>query len=41
MSESMEQKNQPQTSDDTKESGKIVDSRSLNEMIDKMIKGKD
>jgi hypothetical protein len=40
MSESMEQKNQVQV-EDTTESGKIVDARSLNEMIDKMIKGKD
>jgi hypothetical protein len=38
LSESMEQKNQPITEEI--ESGKIVDSRSLNEMIDKVIKGK-
>jgi hypothetical protein len=38
LSESMEQKNQPITDDN--ESGKIMDSRSLNEMIDKVIKGK-
>lgn len=37
LSESMEQKNQSVVDDD---SGKIVDSRSLNEMIDKVIKGK-
>ena len=40
LSESMEQKNQAQVQE-TQESGKIVDSRSLNEMIDRMIKGKD
>ena len=38
LSESMEQKNQPIV--DESESGKIMDSRSLNEMIDKVIKGK-
>jgi len=38
LSESMEQKNQPIV--DETETGKIVDSRSLNEMIDKVIKGK-
>jgi hypothetical protein len=38
LSESMEQKNQPIV--DANESGKIMDSRSLNEMIDKVIKGK-
>jgi hypothetical protein len=38
LSESMEQKNQPIV--DENESGKIMDSRSLNEMIDKVIKGK-
>lgn len=38
LSESMEQKNQPIIEES--EQGKIVDSRSLNEMIDKVIKGK-
>lgn len=38
LSESMEQKNQPIIEES--EHGKIVDSRSLNEMIDKVIKGK-
>lgn len=38
LSESMEQKNQSVI--DEEDTGKIVDSRSLNEMIDKVIKGK-
>jgi hypothetical protein len=39
LSESMEQKNQSNI-DEELDTGKIVDSRSLNEMIDKVIKGK-
>jgi hypothetical protein len=38
MSESMEQKNQP-IQETPEESGKIIDPRSLNEMIDRMLKG--
>ena len=38
LSESMDQKNK--SSSDEVETGKVVDSRSLNEMIDKIIKGK-
>jgi hypothetical protein len=41
MSESMEQKNlEQQIEDNTKEDGKIVDSRSLNNMIDNYLKNK-
>jgi len=38
ISESMEQKAQPQV-EEQQETGKIVDSRSLNDMIDRMLKG--
>ena len=43
ISESMEQKNIEQQTEDgtTKEDSKIVDSRSLNDMIEKYIKNKD
>jgi hypothetical protein len=40
ISESMEQKNIEQQTEDTKEEGKIVDSRSLNNMIDSYLKNK-
>jgi len=39
ISESMEQKSTP-TVDEQQESGKIVDTRSLNDMIERMLKGK-
>jgi len=40
ISESMEQKNIEQQTEDVKEEGKIVDSRSLNNMIDSYLKNK-
>jgi hypothetical protein len=40
ISESMEQKNIEQQTDDVKEEGKIVDTRSLNNMIDSYLKNK-
>jgi hypothetical protein len=40
ISESMEQKNIEQQTEETKEEGKIVDSRSLNNMIDSYLKNK-
>jgi len=40
ISESMEQKNIEQQTDDVKEDGKIVDTRSLNNMIDNYLKNK-
>ena len=40
MSESMEQKNIENKTEDTKEEGKILDSRSLNNLIDDIIKNK-
>jgi hypothetical protein len=40
MSETMEQKNIENKTEDTKEEGKILDSRSLNNMIDDIIKNK-
>jgi hypothetical protein len=39
ISESMDQKNSTALEAEAKEEGKIVDSRSLNEMIDRMLKG--
>ena len=39
ISEEMEQKNIENSDEDQKEDGKIVDARSLNDMIDKLIKG--
>jgi hypothetical protein len=39
ISEEMEQKNIENSDEDPKEDGKIVDARSLNDMIDKLIKG--
>lgn len=41
ISESMEQKNIEENTDNTKEEGKIVDARSLNNMIDNYIKNKE
>lgn len=41
ISESMEQKNIDQSESDGKEDGKIVDARSLNDMIDNYLKNKD